>query len=206
MRWALLTIWLLSSCRKDLAQTRDRGDAALNDIPQHIARAHRWQLIDIANQQQMRVCWQRLDQAVEQLKVEHGRFVDHHHIRRQRIVLVVFKAADLGGKPQQPMNRTGGYAGGFGQALGSAPGRRRQFEGIIAIIQRMDQHLQRGGFAGTGTARQNADLAVQRRARRLLLFRRQIDLIALAQIRQEGLPMRVAVIVDNQAGTLGERF
>ena len=67
---------------KDLLESGDVGDAAVYDIAQHIAGADRWQLINIANEQQMGRWLQRLEQTVEELQVKHGGFVDDDHIAR----------------------------------------------------------------------------------------------------------------------------
>ena len=143
---------------EDLVEARHRGDAAVDDIAQDIARAHRRQLVDIADQQQMRRGLQRLEQAVEEPQVEHGGFVDHQHVNGQGIALVVFEAP-VRRVPEHAVDGAGVDAGGFGQAFSGAPGRRRQLEGMVAFQQGVDQHLDGGRLARARSAGQDADLA-----------------------------------------------
>ena len=167
---------------EDLIKAGDVSDAAIDDIAQHIAGAHRWQLIDIADEEKVGCRLQRFEQAVEELQVEHGGFVDDDQVGRQRVGFVVFEAALIGRETEQTVDGAGAFAGGFGQAFGRASGRRCQLKARIALLQRVDQHLQGRGFAGAGSAGEDADLARQRRAHRIELLWRKRHIVAFAQL------------------------
>ena len=57
----------------------------------HRARAHRGQLVGIAQQNHAAMTRQRGKQLVQQVVVHHRGFVDEHAIERQRVVRMVFR-------------------------------------------------------------------------------------------------------------------
>ena len=77
-----------SRLAKHHVQSHHRRRAGVDDIAQHVARAHRRQLVDVADQQQMGAGRDRLQQAVGEQQVQHRRLVYDHHVGSQRIVLV----------------------------------------------------------------------------------------------------------------------
>ena len=58
---------------------------------QHRARADRWQLVGIAQQNHAAMARQRGEQLIQQVVVHHRGFVNQHAIQRQRVVGVVFR-------------------------------------------------------------------------------------------------------------------
>ena len=58
---------------------------------QHRARANRWQLVGIAQQNHAAMARQRGEQLIQQVVVHHRGFVNQHAIQRQRVVGVVFR-------------------------------------------------------------------------------------------------------------------
>ena len=57
-------------------------------VAQHLAGADRGQLVDVADQQQVRAGRDGLDQLVGQDQIQHGRLVDDHQVGVQRVVPV----------------------------------------------------------------------------------------------------------------------
>ena len=83
------------------------------------------QLVDVADQQQMRPGWDRLDQLVGQQHIQHRGLVDHHQVGVQGMVAV------KGGVPtraqlQQPVQGGRLQPGQLRQAFGGPTGRRGQ--------------------------------------------------------------------------------
>ena len=70
----------LGGLSEDLGQAHDRHRSRRDDVTQNLPRAHRRQLIDIADEQQRRVLRQSPKDRPHQRHVDHRGFVDHQQI------------------------------------------------------------------------------------------------------------------------------
>ena len=94
-------------CQADHGET-----AAVNQIPQHISRAHTGQLVNIPHQDQAHAVRHSPQQCIHQEDIDHGAFIDNEHIPFQRILAVAriaLRRLDF----QQPVEGLGFYARGF---------------------------------------------------------------------------------------------
>ena len=78
---------------EDLGQAHPRDGTGGEQVPQHLAGADRGELVDVADQQQMRPGRDGLDQLVGQDHVQHRGLIDHDQIGVQTIGVVVFGVA-----------------------------------------------------------------------------------------------------------------
>ncbi len=77
---------------EDHVQPDDGGALGGDDVAQHVARAHAGQLIDIADEQQVRVEGHGFQQVIHQQQIDHAGFVDDEQIDFQRILRVALEA------------------------------------------------------------------------------------------------------------------
>ena len=110
---------------EDLGQAHPRDRAGGEQVAQDFAGADRGELVDVADQQQMRPGRDGLDQLVGQDHVHHRGLVDHDQVGVQRVVAVVFGVA-AGLQLQQPVHGGGLVAGQLGQPFGGPAGGRDQ--------------------------------------------------------------------------------
>jgi hypothetical protein len=93
------------------------------NIRQHLARANRRQLIDVAHDQEGGLVRNCLHQRLHQHDVDHGGLVDHQQVAIERVVVAALEATTLGLNLQEPVDGFGIEAGRLGHALGGAAGR-----------------------------------------------------------------------------------
>ena len=106
-------------------------------VAQDFAGADRGELVDVADQQQMRSLGDRLDQLVGQDHVHHRGLIDHDQIGVQRVVAVVSGVA-AGLQLQQPVNGERLVAGQLRQPLGGPAGGRDQHHGGVLGRRELD--------------------------------------------------------------------
>ena len=142
-------------------------------VAQDFAGADRGELVDVADQQQMRSVGDRLDQLVGQDHVHHRGLIDHDQIGVQGVVAVVFGVA-AGLQLQQPVNGGGLVAGQLGQPLGGPAGGRDQHHGRLLGRGELDDGADGEALAAARPAGQHRDLAGERELDRLLLAGREV--------------------------------
>ena len=125
---------------EDLRQLHRRDGAAVQDIAQHVARAHAGQLIAVADHDQPRARHQCAQYAAHQEDVDHRHLVDDQRVHLQRIVLSAGKVTLLAAVLEQPVQRLGLHAAGLAHALGGAA-RRRGERDLAAHAQQPDDAL-----------------------------------------------------------------
>ena len=116
----------LGGLAEDLGQPHDRHGSRCDDVGQNLPRPDRWQLIDIADQQQRRPLRQGTQDRPHQRHVDHRGLVDDQQIAVQGLVLVAPETAGPGIGFEQAVDRLRLEAGALGQALGGAAGRGAQ--------------------------------------------------------------------------------
>ena len=93
----------LAGLAEDMGQADPRDAVGGEQVAQDFAGADRGELIDVADEQQMRSVGDRLDQLVGQDHVHHRALIDHDQISIQGMVAVVFRLA-AGLQLKQPVN------------------------------------------------------------------------------------------------------
>ena len=88
---------------EDLGQADPRDALGGEQVAQDFAGADRGELVDVADEQQMRSVGDRLDQLVGQDHVHHRALIDHDQVGIQGVVAVVFRLA-AGLQLKQPVN------------------------------------------------------------------------------------------------------
>ena len=112
---------------EDLGQPHYRHDFAFDHMPQHHARPHGRQLVDVAHQQQAGLRRQGTEQVRHENNVNHRDFVRNKDITVQRIGLISAKTACGGLDFKQAVDRLGLHAGRLGKSFGRpARGRAKQ--------------------------------------------------------------------------------
>ena len=101
---------------EDLGQPHPRHRFGGQQIAQHLAGADARQLVDVADQQQVRARRHRLGQLVREQDVQHRGLVHHDRSASSGAVLVVGRVA-AGLELQQPVHGGGLGAGELGQAV-----------------------------------------------------------------------------------------
>ena len=71
---------------EDLGQAHDRHGAGGDDVGQHLSRADRWQLVDVADDQQRGIVRHRLQQRLHQHDIDHRGLVDDQQVAVERVV------------------------------------------------------------------------------------------------------------------------
>ena len=95
---------------------------------------------------------------VEKAQVQHRSLIYHQEVYRQRVFGIVLEAF-TGRKAQQAVQHAGWMPGGFGEALGSPPGGRRQGIALARFLQHPDQRFDAGGLAGARPTGEHAHRA-----------------------------------------------
>ena len=153
---------------EDLGQAHPRDVAGGEQVAQDLAGADRGELIDVADEQQVRALGDRLDQLVGEDHVHHRGLVDHDQVGVKRVLSVVFRVA-AGLELQQPVNGQGLMSGQLRQALGGPAGRRDQHHGRVLGGGELDDRADGEALAAPRPAGQHRDLARERERDRLLL-------------------------------------
>ena len=123
---------------KDLGQANPRNRVRGEQVAQDLTGADGGELVDIANEQQMRSLGNRLDEFVGQDHVHHRTLIDDDQIGGRRILAVISGFA-AGLRLQQPMHGQRVLPGQLGEALGGpAGGRDQQHCGLLGCGKRDD--------------------------------------------------------------------
>ena len=157
---------------EDLGQPDDRQAVRGNQVGQHLPRADRRQLVDVAHEQQRRFARQGGEHGLHQGQIDHGHLVDDQQIARERALGVPAKAA-TGFRLQQAMQGLGFASGALAEAARGAPGRRRELNVHPVVGQTVQDRLDQRGLAGARTAGDHQELARKRGGKRGALTRRQ---------------------------------
>ena len=142
---------------------------------EHRAGADRRQLIDIADEHELRTDAERRGDRAEQHDVDHRGLVDHEEIGVERILGVLVKAAFLRLVLEQAMDRHRFDAGRLAEALRGAPGRRRERDLARARARDVDDRLHDRGLADAGAAGDHGAAVAQRRLDRAALLIGELD-------------------------------
>ena len=170
----------LAGLAEDLGQADPRDGAGGEQVAQDFAGADRGELVNVADQQQMRSGRDGLDQLVGQDHVHHRGLIDHDQIGVQGVVAVVFGVA-AGLQLQQPVHGGGRVAGQLGQPLGGPAGGRDQHHGGLFGRGELDDGADGETLPAARPAGEHRDLAAERELDRLLLPRCQV-LAGLARV------------------------
>ena len=142
-------------------------------VPEHLPGADRGQLVDVADEQQVRSRRDRFDELVGQDHVDHRGLVDHHQVRVEGFVGVeggVAARAEL----QQPVDGGRVVAGQFGEPLGGPAGGGGQHDRGALGPGQLHHGADGEGFAAAGAAGQDRDLGGQGEPDRVGLFRGEV--------------------------------
>ena len=155
-------------------QADDGGHIGGDQVAQHVARADRGQLVDVADEQQVAVGADGLKQIVGQHQVEHRRLVDDDHISVDGVVLVATEAlARL--ELQQAVDRLRLAPRGLRQSLGGPPRGRGQNVRVPCAFEQVKQRPQGRRLARPRPAGQDGQLVGQRGGDGLLLLGGESD-------------------------------
>jgi hypothetical protein len=163
----------LAGLAEDLSQAHSRDAVGGEQVAQDFAGADRRELIDVADEQQMRSVGDRLDELVGQDHIHHRALIDHDQIGVKRVVAVVFGVA-VGLELQQPVNGGGLVAGQLGQPLGGSAGGRDQHHSRVLGGGELDDGADGEALAAPRPAGQHRDLAGERERDRVLLAGREL--------------------------------
>ena len=157
---------------EDLGQPRDRQAVRGDQVGQHLPRADRRQLVDVADQKQRRFRRQGGEHRLHQRQIDHRHLVDDQEIAGQRALGAPPKAAPRLGF-EQAVQGPGVPPGALAEASRGAAGRRRQLDVDPGLGQTEQDRLDQRGLAGAGAAGDHQELARQRRGERGALPRRE---------------------------------
>ncbi len=151
---------------------------------------NRWELVNIADQQQVAALVDGAQQVVHQQDIDHGGFVDDHQVGIQRVFLVAQEwTAGARFEFQQAVDGFGFQPGGFAEAFGGPPGRGRQQHGVIARLEQLDNRAGDGALAGARSAGEHADFVGERHAHGFFLLVGQLDGDLCIQPGEGALPV-----------------
>ncbi len=134
------------------------GLALRDQVLEHVAGPDRRELVDVADEQQVRAGRHGGEQRRGEPGVEHGGLVDDEEIGRQRRGFVDGEAALGGVEFQQAVDGGGKSAGGLGEALGGPAGGGGEVDPHVLGLQDRDERPQDRGLAGAGSAGEDAEL------------------------------------------------
>ena len=120
--------------------SRTTGTAPDADhVRQHVARADRGQLIDVAHEDAAPLVGTARSSVVHQQHVHHGSLVDDQQVAFQRLAPIALEPAVPRIELQQPVDRLGLRARRLGQALGRSPRGRGKHDAtpLAGTIRRM---------------------------------------------------------------------
>ena len=160
---------------EDRLQPDHRHGLAGDDVEQHVAGAHRGELVDVAHEDQPGPRRDGPQQALHEGDVNHRRLVDDDQPGIEPPGFVPLEPAFLGAVFEEAVNGAGFAARGGFHAFGGAPGRRSEFHGHVFRVKDRENAVENGGFSGSGTAGDHEDLGADGRAHRLALLVRQPD-------------------------------
>lgn len=159
---------------KDFRQLYHMQAAAADQIREHIARPHRRKLVSVTHQNQPAHGPQRCQQRAHQVQIYHGHLVHNNRIRIQRFFFIFckrhFAQCLVVAHAQHTVDGLGFTPAGLAQPFGCPPRGRRQLHTQAHTFQQRHDAAHTGGFARSGTARQQKHAGVCRRFYRLALL------------------------------------
>ncbi len=155
----------------------DGGDqAAPQQFPQHIAGAHRGQLVRVAHQKELGARFNAAEQLCRQPHIDHGDLVHNDQVGLQRLAAAEVSVLLVCEQAQRAVQRRGRrVSGGFYHPPAGPPcgGRKEDLPlGPDPFVDVQD-HPQGGGLAGTGAAGDDAQRAFGPHPHRFRLFFRK---------------------------------
>ena len=135
---------------KDLGQPDHRYMAGVDHIPEDVARAHRRQLVDVADHDEAGGGLHGPKQGVHQDRIHHGGLVQDDQVGFQPVILVAAEFHDARVELEQPVDGLRFGAGHFGQTLRGPAGRCCEQHFSAHAREQIDNALHAGGLAGSG--------------------------------------------------------
>ncbi|MNF45293.1 hypothetical protein D3C84_264210 [compost metagenome] len=182
-RTRVLHGYLLAGDARQVGRRRGVQPASFAEFGEHGAGFHRRQLVLVAQQDQPRIGRQGVEQLGHQRQVDHGGFVHHQHIQRQRVVGVVAYLRAVAAAAQQAvqgarlLGQRGldgfahrqlglGVADRLGHARGGLAGGRGETDGQALAARLLQQPREQahhgGGLASAGAAGDHRQVAPYR--------------------------------------------
>ena len=81
---------------KDMIEAAVGDDLGVDNVAQDVAGAHAGQLVDITHEHEAAAVGQGIQKALHEGDVDHGAFIQDHHIDLKRVGAVVFEALRRG--------------------------------------------------------------------------------------------------------------
>jgi hypothetical protein len=177
---------------EDRVQPRDGDHVTGDQVAQNVPRAHRRQLIHVADQKQMAARLDSLEQVIHQQNVHHGGFIHDDHVRVQRVVLVARELDPLRRLDfQQPVDGFSLHPRRLAETFRGATRRRAQQHGTAFGPQQLDDAARDGCFPGAGATREDAHLLRERHPHRRLLLLRQANRIVFLEPNERLVPLHI---------------
>ncbi len=164
---------------KNLRQTHHMDDSGGDEIGEHAAGTNGGQLVHVADENQPGGGRKRLQQTVRQRQVHHGELIHDDQVGIQRLPGMAMKGSIMRLELQQSVKSLGFPPGGLGQPARRPPGRGRQPDALLPVLQEAHQGIDEGRLAGARAAGDDQQLALQAPAYRFLLLCCQAQTLAL---------------------------
>jgi hypothetical protein len=149
-----LTLWAL------MTKPGHREGAGADQVAQHLPRPDRRELVDVADQEQVRAGRDCLDELVREDDVDHRGLVDHHQVRLQGVIGTVLGVASWL-QLEQPVDGGGLMAGQLGEPLGGTAGRGGKDDLGVPGTGELDYGADGEALAAAGAAGQHRDFTCQ---------------------------------------------
>ena len=147
---------------EDLGQPDHRRGLRLDHLGEHRTGADRGQLINIADEHQLRARAQRGHHRLEQLRVDHRGLVDHEEIHVERILRPAREAVLVGLVFEQAMDRHRLVDGRLAEPLRRTPRRRTERHLAMRELREVHDRLDDRRLADARTTRDHHALVEQR--------------------------------------------
>src|SRR5262249_10603057 len=173
-------------CRlsEHLGEAYYRHRAGCDDVRQHLARANRGQLVDVAYDQDVGLVGHRFQECLHQHDVDHRGLVDYQQVAIERFVVAALEAAASGVNLQEPVDGLGIEPGRLAHPLAGPAGGAAGETPRLVGCQHAQDPLYDGGLAHTGTAGHDQNLGHERKPNRAYLAFRKDNPNALLAPRQ----------------------
>ena len=160
---------------EDLGQP-DHGRGLGGDhVGQHRSRAHRRQLIDIADEHELRARPHRRHQRTEQLRIDHRGLIDHDEIRLERILGPAREPVLVRLVFEEAVDRHRLLQGRLTEPLGRAAGGCAERDLPVHELREVDDGLDDGRLADAGAARDHDALVEERGLHGPALLARELE-------------------------------
>ena len=144
---------------KNLRQAHHRYFGGVDNVAEHVARPHRGQLVDVADEHHPSVVGQGAQERVHQHHVDHGSLIDDQGVELEAVVVAPFELPLARLKFQQPMNGLGRSPARFAQPLGRAARGRAQRNRETPFLQKAQDAPRDRGLARARPAGQHQHFA-----------------------------------------------